>query len=142
MIVGIVGGAFLSGRLAGRIPGDRQIAYGFGVSIAAMVVSVVMHVASGSPPVLFQQALITLSAGGVQLVIPVLVLRMLDLFPDVRGSAASVQTCVMLTFGALCMGAVVPAINGSMLTISVGALTVSVAAWMFWHLARRMHGPW
>jgi MFS transporter, DHA1 family, multidrug resistance protein len=78
----------------------------------------------------------------VQLVIPVLVLRMLDLFPAVRGSAASVQTCVMLSAGAFVMGAVVPAINGSMLSISVGALTVSVLSWVLWQFARRIHGPW
>jgi len=142
VIVGIVGGAFLSGRLAGRIPGDRQIAFGFGATIAGVSVSVALHALIDSPPLLIQQALIAMAAGGVQLVIPVLVLRMLDLFPDVRGSAASVQTCVMLALGAFCMGAVVPAINGSMLSISIGALTVSVLAWGFWRVARRLHGPW
>jgi MFS transporter, DHA1 family, multidrug resistance protein len=142
VIVGIVGGAFLSGRLAGRIPGDRQIAFGFGTTIGAVAISVVLNALPQTPPLLVQQVLIALAAGGVQLVIPVLVLRMLDLFPDVRGSAASVQTCVMLSLGAFCMGAVVPAINGSMLSISAGALTVCVLAWIFWRLARRLHGPW
>lgn len=142
VITGIVGGAFISGRLAGRIRGDRQIAFGFGSTVAAVAISVAVHALMESPPILLQQVLITLAAGGVQLVIPVLVLRMLDLFPEVRGSAASVQTCVMLAAGAFCMGAVVPAINGSLLAISIGALTVSVLAWIFWRVARRVHGPW
>jgi DHA1 family bicyclomycin/chloramphenicol resistance-like MFS transporter len=141
VIVGIVGGAFLSGRLAGRIPGDRQIAYGFGATVGGVAIAVALH-SLMSPPILVQQVLITMAAGGVQLVIPVLVLRMLDLFPAVRGSAASVQTCVMLSAGAFVMGAVVPAINGSMLSISVGALTVSVLSWVLWKFARRIHGPW
>ena len=95
-----------------------------------------------SPPVLIQQVLITLAAGGRAARDSRPVLRMLDLFPDVRGSAASVQSCVMLALGAFCMGAVVPAINGSLLSISIGALTVSVLAWIFWRVARRIHGPW
>ena len=95
VIVGIVGGAFVSGRLAGRIPGDRQIAFGFAATIGGVAISVALHLVT-TPPIIVQQVLITLAAAGVQLVIPVLVLRMLDLFPAVRGSAASVQTCVML----------------------------------------------
>jgi MFS transporter, DHA1 family, multidrug resistance protein len=142
VIAGIVGGAFISGRLAGRIRGDRQIGFGFAATIGGVAISVALHSLPQPPPILIQQVLITLAAGGVQLVIPVLVLRMLDLFPEVRGSAASVQTCVMLALGAFCMGAVVPAINGSLLSISIGALTVSVLSWIFWRLARRVHGPW
>jgi DHA1 family bicyclomycin/chloramphenicol resistance-like MFS transporter len=142
VIVGIVGGAYLSGKLAGRIPGDRQIAYGFATTIGAVVLSVALHVFLEPPPLLLQQVLITLAAAGVQLVIPVMVLRMLDLFPAVRGSAASVQTCVMLAIGAFVMGAVVPAINGSMLSISIGALTVSVLSFVIWRIALRVHGPW
>jgi DHA1 family bicyclomycin/chloramphenicol resistance-like MFS transporter len=142
VIVGIVGGAYISGKLAGRIPGDRQIGYGFATTIGAIALSVALHVLLESPPILAQQILITLGAAGVQLVIPVMVLHMLDLFPAVRGSAASVQTCVMLATGAFVMGAVVPAINGSMLSISVGALTVSVLSFVIWRIALRVHGPW
>jgi MFS transporter, DHA1 family, multidrug resistance protein len=72
----------------------------------------------------------------------VMVLHMLDLFPAVRGSAASVQTCVMLAIGAFVMGAVVPAINGSLLSISIGALSVSLLSFGIWRIALRVHGPW
>ncbi len=142
VIVGIVGGAWLSGKLAGRIRGDRQINIGFVVTVGAIALSVAMHLLLESPPIVLQQLLITLGAAGVQLVIPVMVLHMLDLFPAVRGSAASVQACVMLATGAFVMGAVVPAINGSMLSISIGALTVSTLSFVIWRIALRIHGPW
>ena len=143
VIVGIVGGAFLSGRLAGRIPGDRQIGFGFAATIGGVAISVALHLADGVAADPDRSRCSSRSAaGGVQLVIPVLVLRMLDLFPEVRGSAASVQTCVMLTAGAFVMGAVVPAINGSHALDLVGALTVSVLSWVLWRFARRSHGPW
>ena len=43
VICGFVGGAFLSGRLAGRIRGDRQIAFGFALTVAAVAISVAVH---------------------------------------------------------------------------------------------------
>ena len=61
-------------------------------------------------------------ATGVQLMMPIFALRMLDLFPEVRGSAASVQSCVMLGIGALFLGRLVPAISHSMLALSLGVV--------------------
>lgn len=142
VIIGIVGGAYASGRLAGRIPGTRQIVIGYAITIGAVFLSVMLHGFIQPPPILAQQVLITLAAAGVQLVIPVMVLRMLDLFPAVRGSAASVQTCVMLATGAFCMGAVVPAINHEMQLICIGALVASALSYVIWRLAVRIHGPW
>ena len=137
LIIGIMSGAFLSGRLAGRIPGTKQIAIGYTLTLAGGVLSVMLQALVDSPPIFPQQVLITVVATGVQLMMPIYALRMLDLFPDVRGSAASVQSCVMLGVGAVFLGALVPAISHSMVLLSIGSLTAAFAGFLIWRLSWR-----
>jgi MFS transporter, DHA1 family, multidrug resistance protein len=136
LICGILGGAWLSGRLAGRIPGRRQIAIGYALSLSGSGLTVLLH-ATITPPVLIQQILIAVIATGIQLMMPIFALRMLDLFPEARGSAASVQSCVMLGIGALFLGALVPAISGSMLTLSLGSFLAAFTGFCVWRLSWR-----
>ena len=136
LICGILGGAYVSGRLAGRLTGRRQIAIGYTLSLFGAGLTLLLH-ATTTPPVLVQQVLITLIATGVQLMMPIFALRMLDLFPESRGSAASVQSCVMLGTGAVFIGGLVPAISGSMLTLSAGSFLAALTGFVIWHLAWR-----
>ena len=92
---------------------------------------------SKSPPFFPQQVLIATVATGVQLMMPIFALRMLDLFPEVRGSAASVQSCVMLGVGAIFMGGVVPAISHSMVALSFGALAAAFIGFVIWRISWR-----
>lgn len=132
LIIGIMGGAFLSGRLAGRATGTKQIKIGYTLTLAGGVLSVMLQTLWDSPPIFPQQVLITTMALGVQIMMPIYALRMLDMFPEVRGSAASVQSCVMLGVGALFLGGVVPAISHSMVLLAVGALTAAVIGFLIW----------
>jgi DHA1 family bicyclomycin/chloramphenicol resistance-like MFS transporter len=90
-----------------------------------------------SPPVLIQQVLITTLATGVQLMMPIFALKMLDLFPEVRGSAASVQSCVMLGIGAIALGGIVPALSHSMLALSLESLIAALIGFCIWRLVWR-----
>jgi DHA1 family bicyclomycin/chloramphenicol resistance-like MFS transporter len=83
-----------------------------------------------------QQLLLAIIAVGVQLVQPVLNLRMLDLFPRARGSAASVQSCVSIMISAAVFGQLVPLLSGSLLTLSLGSCVGAVIAFGLWRLAR------
>jgi len=137
VITGIVGGAWISSRIAGRMAQHRQVGAGFAVTLAATGLSVMLHGLFASVPIVIQQVLIVAAAGGIQLVIPVQALRMLDLFRTARGSAASVQSCVMLGIGAFWIGVVVPALNDSLMLISTGALLATALALAIWLLAIR-----
>jgi DHA1 family bicyclomycin/chloramphenicol resistance-like MFS transporter len=132
LIIGIMGGAFLSGRLAGRITGKKQISIGYTLTLAGGTLSVMLHALMDAPPIFAQQVLITVVAIGVQLMMPIFALRMLDLFPEVRGSAASVQSCVMLGVGAVFLGGLVPALSHSMLALSVGSLGSALVGFFLW----------
>ena len=132
LICGILGGAFLSGKLAGRISGGKQIAIGYTLALSGAGLSVLLHATMKEPPVFPQQVLITVLATGVQLMMPIYALRMLDLFPEVRGSAASVQSCVMLGIGAIFLGGLVPVLSHSMLFLSIESLLSAFAGFCIW----------
>jgi MFS transporter, DHA1 family, multidrug resistance protein len=137
LIIGIMGGAFLSGRLAGRLSGAKQIKIGYTLTLAGGVLSVMLHALVDSPPIFPQQVLITIVALGVQLMMPIYALRMLDMFPEVRGAAASVQSCVMLGVGAVFLGAIVPAISHSMTLLALGSLIASFIGFLIWRSSWR-----
>lgn len=134
IIAGFILGAWLSGRLAGRIRGQRQVAIGFAVSLGSAALGLALHAAVHPLPIVAQQALIGVDAVGVQLVMPILALRMLDLFPTSRGSAASVQSCVMLLTGAVCIGLAVPALAGSILLLAAGSFASTLIAFGLWRV--------
>jgi DHA1 family bicyclomycin/chloramphenicol resistance-like MFS transporter len=78
-----------------------------------------------------------IDAVGVQLVMPVLVLRMLDLFPASRGSAASVQSCIMLLIAALQIGVVVPMLAAVLWHLAAGSLGCTLVGCALWRIAHQ-----
>jgi len=132
IIAGFMLGAWLSGRLAGRIAGRRQVGIGFAVSLASSGAVLALHALLQPLPIVVQQVLIGVDAIGVQLVMPILALRMLDLFPASRGSAASVQSCVMLLTGTVCIGLAVPALAGALLYLAAGSFGATLLAFGLW----------
>jgi MFS transporter, DHA1 family, multidrug resistance protein len=136
VISGFVIGAWISGRMAGRVPGTRQCQWGFACSLAGSILTTALHALVAEPPLLAQQLLLTLIAVGVQLVSPTLSLRMLDLFPKARGSAASVQSCVSIVISAIVFGALAPLASGSMLTLSETSLCATLIGFALWRAAQ------
>jgi DHA1 family bicyclomycin/chloramphenicol resistance-like MFS transporter len=83
-----------------------------------------------------QQSLLAVIALGVQLVSPILALRMLDLFPHARGSAASVQSCVAIIISAVVFGILVPLLSSSLLTLAEGSLCAALLSCGLWRSAQ------
>lgn len=136
VIGGLVSAAFISGRMAGRFTYSQQSHLGFRLALSASG-AMALLCAVFDPPILLQQVLIAIIAFGVQLASPTLSLRMLDLFPLARGSAASVQSCVSIAISALVFGLISPLLSGSMLSLSIGSFTMSLVGFVLWHLAQR-----
>ena len=136
VISGFVIGAWISGRMAGRIPTAKQCQIGFSLSLTGSILTMTVHALNADPPLLLQQVLLTVIAVGVQMVGPTLSLRMLDLFPKARGSAASVQSCVSIVISAVVFGALAPLASGSMLTLSEASLCAGLIAFALWRAAQ------
>ena len=136
VISGFVIGAWTSGRMAGRVPWTRQCQIGFVFSLGGTTLMAALHALVVAPPLLSQQLLLTVVAVGVQMVSPVVSLRMLDLFPRARGSAASVQSSISIVISAIVFGALAPLASGSMLTLSEASLCAALLGFALWRAAQ------
>jgi len=142
VIGGFTIGALLSGRMAGRLSQSRQVALGFATTIGTSGLAAVLHATlDAPPPIPLQQLLLVTSSIGVQLVFPVLTLRVLDMFPANRGSAASVQTFIQLLVASAIIGFVAPAIHGSMLWLTFGSTVAAIVAAFLYSGAARVGSP-
>jgi DHA1 family bicyclomycin/chloramphenicol resistance-like MFS transporter len=136
VISGFVVGAWGSGRMAGRVPLVQQARLGFKLSLAASILMVTLQALLAEPPLPAQQFLLLVGSVGVQLVSPTLSLRMLDLFPRARGSAASVQSCISIVISAVVFGALAPLASGSMLTLAETSLCAALVGFALWRTAQ------
>ena len=136
VISGFVIGAWISGRMAGRVPWTRQCQIGFVFSLGGTALMAALHAFVVAPPLLSQQLLLTVVAVGVQMISPVVSLRMLDLFPRARGSAASVQSSISIVISAIVFGALAPLASGSMLTLSEASLCAALLGFALWRAAQ------
>jgi DHA1 family bicyclomycin/chloramphenicol resistance-like MFS transporter len=137
IICGFLIGAFASGRLAGQMRPNRQVASGFMITALAAAAALLCNLLIDEPPRLAQQLLLTGTVAGIQLVFPPLSLQMLDLFAEARGSVASLQAFVQLIIGAFVMGLVAPLVHGSMLLLAAGSLAAVLFSAVLWRLSLR-----
>ena len=132
-ISGIMGGAWFSGRLAGRIKPRHQIRHGFVIMVATSVVNVVLN-ALLPPHAAWALLPVAVFSFGWALMVPVVTLLALDQLPDRRGMASSVQASVGSLANALVAGVVAPLVMHSTMAMaltSLAMLSVGLAAWLW-----------
>ncbi len=139
VIGGILVGATVAGYMAGRLDLVFQVRIGFGITFMVALIRVLLHLAMTDLPIPLQQALLFASAIGAQFAFPILTLRMLDLFPAARGTAASAQSFMALMLTAFTLGIVAPKVLVHLHWIAWMSLIYAIAAWTCWYLSRRWH---
>ena len=137
IISGYAIGAVASGRMAGRLPPARQANFGYTVLLVMSSAMLALQRLVVDPPVIAQQLLLGCTALGVQLLFPVITLRILDLFGHSRGAASSAHTFFLLVLAAIMMGALAPWLSTSMERLALTAFMFSCAGWCAWRFARR-----
>jgi len=116
---GLMIGAWLSGRCAGKLSLPRTIAAGYLVMGLAVVLNIGLNLAW--PPALPWSVLpIFVFTLGMSLAMPCLTLQALDLFPEKRGLAASCQGFLQAGFNAFAAALIAPALWGSTLSLALG----------------------
>jgi DHA1 family bicyclomycin/chloramphenicol resistance-like MFS transporter len=142
-VSGVMGGAWVSGRLAGRIPLQRQVALGLAVCAGATAVNLLahavleLHVAWALIPV-------SVYSFGWSLMVPAVTLMLLDMVPERRGMASSVQAFIGALTNAAVAGVLAPLVMHSAMALalaSAGLLLVGAAGWWWvrgrWPQARQ-----
>ncbi|WP_114906441.1 multidrug effflux MFS transporter [Ornithinimicrobium murale] len=140
LISGMVIGAWLSGRLAGRVDSSVLVDRAVVAALAAAGLNLTLMLTLPALPwAVLGPALLALS---VAIAFPVLQLAMLDLFPHHRGAAASLASFASLVFNALLAGAISPLVTGSLSILALSSTVfVMVGAGFWWvhrHLERRV----
>ncbi|WP_119966431.1 multidrug effflux MFS transporter [Simplicispira lacusdiani] len=134
-ISGIMAGAWLSGRLAGRIAPKRQIRHGFVVMFSISVLNLLANLLL---PAHVSWALLPIAifSFGWALMVPVVTLLVLDLHPERRGMASSLQAFVGSAANGLVAGVVAPLVMHStaqLATASLLMMGIGLLAWLYLH---------
>jgi DHA1 family bicyclomycin/chloramphenicol resistance-like MFS transporter len=134
-IGGIMGGAMFSGRLAGKIAPKRQIRNGFLIMLVVGVVNLAANVLFKAD-VRWALFPICIFAFGWALMVPVVTLLVLDLHPERRGMASSLQMFVGSTANGIVAGVISPLVMHSTVGLAAASLAmmcVGLVAWIYIH---------
>jgi len=138
-ISGIMGGAALSGRMAGKLAPKQQIKYGFSIMLVVALLNLLLnalfkaHVAWALFPVM-------IFAFGWALMVPVVTLLVLDLHPERRGMASSLQAFVGSSANGLVAGVIAPLVMHSTVGLAAASLAMMMVGLLAW-LGLHRHWP-
>lgn len=130
-ISGVMFGAFLSGRLAGRLHGRRTVALGYGVMIFAAAFNL-FYSGFFDPSLPWTVAPVMIYTIGMSLAMPTITLLALELHPAHRGMTSSLQGFLQSLLTGLVSGLVAPflALNDFHLAIGMTVLLlIGLASW-------------
>ena len=132
-IGGIMGGAMVSGRVAGKLLPKRQIRTGFVIMLVIGGVNVVANILL-RPTVEWAMFPIAIFAFGWALMVPVVTLLVLDLHPDRRGMASSLQMFVGASANGVVAGVIAPLVMHSpigLASASVLMMSLGLCSWVY-----------
>jgi DHA1 family bicyclomycin/chloramphenicol resistance-like MFS transporter len=135
VISGIMAGAYLSGRLAGRVPPQQQIRCGFAVMVAVTLANIALNHLF-TPHAAWSLWPIALFAFGWAVMVPVVTLLVLDLVPTRRGMASSLQACIGSAANGVVAGLVAPWVMHSAVALAWTSglmLCIGLVSWSWVH---------
>jgi DHA1 family bicyclomycin/chloramphenicol resistance-like MFS transporter len=145
VVAGLVGGAWISGRLAGRRGVGFTVNLGYAVMLLACVGHLALALVLPSPRLPWSMLPLVLHGVGVQLAFPTLTLLLLDRFPHQRGGVSSVQAFASLLLCSVVAGVFSPLLSVDMLHLALGASVVTVVGALTWAIylgmSRRRREP-
>ena len=134
MIGGFVAGSALSARLAHSHTNVAMIRAGFGVMLAAALANLA-YTWEFAATVPWAVLPIFAYTFGLALVLPPMTIMTLDLYPQMRGVAASLQNFVQMLIFALVAAFVAPMLFESAFLLASGMAGGMAISWVCWHLA-------
>ena len=136
-IAGVIIGAFLSGRVAGKLAPRRTVRYGYTIMCGAALFNLAYNAVW--PPALPWTVLpVMVYTVGMALAMPSISLLVLDLFPQNRGLAASLQAAQHSFFIGLTAGLLSPYASGSGSGLAGGMIVLLACGFTCWLVYLRM----
>jgi len=140
LVSGLMFGAFLSGRVAGKLTHAQAVAAGFAVMLIAAAANLVLAQARVHTPVAVI-APVALYAIGMWLAMPNLSLLAMEEYPTRRGLASAVQGFSQTGFNALVAGLFAPLLTLRLEWMAAGMFLLNLAGLgVWWGWQRRFAG--
>jgi len=139
-VTGMVTGAFISGRVAGRVSAAKTVGWGYAAMLSSCALSLFFALALDAPRVPWSTVPLALYGCGVQMAFPTITILLLDRFPNQRGGVSSVQAFGSLITTAFIAGVLSPLLSSSMLYLALGATSLcltGLAAWVWYGTMER-----
>jgi MFS transporter, DHA1 family, multidrug resistance protein len=137
-ITGLVSAAIITSRTAGRVPIAKQMRIGLAVALAGFV-SKIIYLHFFVPTVPFVVFPLFIYGLGLGLFSSAVTLRLLDLFPTLRGTCSSLHSFAQTMLAALTSGIIAPAASHSIKAIAYSALALLVIAIALWFVFERWY---
>jgi DHA1 family bicyclomycin/chloramphenicol resistance-like MFS transporter len=135
-IGGIMAGAAVSGRLAGKMSPKRQIMRGFRIMFAVSVANIALNLFAPLSA-FWALPMVGLFAFGWAMMVPVVTLLVLDQVPERRGMASSLQACIGSAANGLVAGLLVPLVMHSTVALAVTSAALMLIGLGAWYGVRR-----
>lgn len=132
-IGGIMGGAWFSGRLAGRMKPKHQIRNGFVIMLVVSLLNLALNLLF-TPTAAWALFPIAIFAFGWALMVPVVTLMVLDLVPERRGMASSFQAFIGSMANGVVAGVIAPLVMHSTVALaatSLAMMSIGIVAWVW-----------
>jgi DHA1 family bicyclomycin/chloramphenicol resistance-like MFS transporter len=143
LVAGLMLGALVSGRLAGRFTHQQAVTGGFGLMLAAASVNLGLATWAAHSA-LAVIAPVALYATGMSLAMPNLSLLALEVFPVNRGLSAALQGFGQAGFNAVVAGLLTPLLARRLEFMAGGMLLLNLAGlglWQWWRLRHNEPAP-
>jgi len=132
-IAGMMLGAFVSGRTAGRVSATRSVAIGFAICGVAAIANLVYTFAVGQATSPWAVLPMAIDALGIAIVFPILTLAILDMYPRQRGAASSLQSFTSLILQSAVAGAISPLISHDRRWLALVSAAFTLLGFLFWY---------
>jgi MFS transporter, DHA1 family, multidrug resistance protein len=144
VMLGMMGGNWLSARLAGQVSSRRTIGLGFAIMIVAALANAAMNFHQ-TPALPWAVLPLALYVFGMALNMPVLSLRVLDLFPERRGLVSSCQGTMQTGVNTITAAVLAPLFWDSTLTMALAMIVFLMLGLLAFALrlsgGRKSRGP-
>ena len=132
-IAGIMGGAFVSGKLAGKKRPKEQIRYGFIIMLSVGLLNLLANILF-TAHVSWSLFPLGIFSFGWALMVPAVTLLVLDLHPERRGMSSSLQMFISSAANGVVAGLLAPLVMHSALALAFASLmlmSIGLVAWIY-----------
>lgn len=132
-IAGIMGGAFVSGKLAGKKRPKEQIRYGFIIMLSVGLLNLFANILF-TAHVSWSLFPLGIFSFGWALMVPAVTLLVLDLHPERRGMSSSLQMFISSAANGVVAGLLAPLVMHSALALAFASLmlmSIGLIAWIY-----------